>query len=95
MFTVEKSPGHSCGGGKKNWCSSASSDFTGCLNFKSLLLVFRKGSLSQFTVLCEKYQPSIERDPVYKEVCFASMMKNCNMHKYYAKIKAIFKFGIQ
>lgn len=36
-------------------------------------LFYRKGSLSQFTVLCEKYQPSIERDPVYKEVrrvCF-------------------------
>ncbi|XP_073245589.1 Golgi to ER traffic protein 4 homolog isoform X2 [Porites lutea] len=29
--------------------------------------VLQKGSLSQFTVLCEKYQPSIERDPVYKE----------------------------
>ena len=37
---------------------------------------YRKGSLSQFTVLCEKYQPSIERDPVYKEVrrvCFFSL----------------------
>jgi len=32
-----------------------------------LLVIERKGSLSQFTVLCEKYQPSIERDPVYKE----------------------------
>ncbi|XP_068760718.1 Golgi to ER traffic protein 4 homolog [Montipora capricornis] len=32
-----------------------------------LLAIERKGSLSQFTVLCEKYQPSIERDPVYKE----------------------------
>lgn len=32
-----------------------------------LLVIERKGTLSQFTVLCEKYQLSIERDPVYKE----------------------------
>ncbi|XP_015759851.1 PREDICTED: Golgi to ER traffic protein 4 homolog [Acropora digitifera] len=32
-----------------------------------LLVIERKGSLGQFTVLCEKYQPSIERDPTYKE----------------------------
>ena len=41
--------------------------------FSSLLLVVfirRKGSLGQFTVLCEKYQPSIERDPTYKEVFY-------------------------
>ena len=42
----------------------------------SVFFFYRKGSLSQFTVLCEKYQPSIERDPVYKEVrrvCFFSL----------------------
>lgn len=43
-------------------------------DFFSLLLVVvfvcRKGSLGQFTVLCEKYQPSIERDPTYKEVFY-------------------------
>ncbi|RMX41468.1 hypothetical protein pdam_00021717 [Pocillopora damicornis] len=32
-----------------------------------LLVIERRGTLNQFTVLCEKYQPSIERDPVYKE----------------------------
>ncbi|EDO48391.1 predicted protein [Nematostella vectensis] len=39
------------------------------LNFVWLLLmaIERQGPLSMFTVLCEKYQPSIERDPTYKQ----------------------------
>ncbi|XP_031554158.1 Golgi to ER traffic protein 4 homolog [Actinia tenebrosa] len=38
------------------------------LNFVWLLLsaIKRQGSLSLFTVLCEKYQPTLERDPTYK-----------------------------
>ena len=57
--------------------------FEGCLNF-SLLVVFihRKGSLGQFTVLCEKYQPSIERDPTYKEVFY--------VYIYYPLILSLF-----
>ena len=35
----------------------------------------RRGTLNQFTVLCEKYQPSIERDPVYKEVSNLNKVK--------------------
>ncbi|KAK3754427.1 hypothetical protein QZH41_009211, partial [Actinostola sp. cb2023] len=38
------------------------------LNFLWLLLmaIERQGSLSLFTVLCEKYQPTLDRDPSYK-----------------------------
>lgn len=36
------------------------------LNFIAfLLIIIEKGSIDQYTVLCEQYQPSIHRDPTY------------------------------
>lgn len=33
-----------------------------------LMLIHRKGTINQFTVLCEKYHPSLNRDPNYFSV---------------------------
>lgn len=37
-------------------------------SFRCFLFVFFRGKLTVFTVLCEQYQPSLKRDPMYNEV---------------------------
>lgn len=42
-------------------------------SFRCFLFVFFRGKLTVFTVLCEQYQPSLKRDPMYNEVSVVSV----------------------
>lgn len=37
-----------------------------------------RGKLTVFTVLCEQYQPSLKRDPMYNEVSYWKLQAGCN-----------------
>ena len=49
----------------------------------SLNFVFRKGTINQFTVLCEKYYPSLNRDPNYLSV---RLPRKGEMYCFYSSV---------
>lgn len=52
-------------------------------------LCFFRGKLTVFTVLCEQYQPSLKRDPMYNEVS----VKKSGVSAHESCIKANFSDG--